>query len=154
MLNFLKPIATRETRADNFDRRRITTASCNEIGRFNRPKKFSFANEDLNNYRDSAACNNKNNFNIVINKNILEENTERENEKTQAAEEERNYFQSAKKERKPMSISACNSLVNSTRNLNNLNKQFDFSSEVIQDAANLMNNINEANYSYANKQGE
>lgn len=148
----IKFIAIRENKADNFERRRISTTSSNEIGKFNRPKKFSFANEDLNNFRDSAVLDNKK-FNIVINKNILEQNAERETVKLEAPEEERNYFQSGKKERKPMTISACNSLVNSTRNLNNLNKQFDFSNEVIHDAANLMNNINEANYSYGSKQG-
>lgn len=64
-------------------------------------------------------------------------------------EEEKNYFQSAKKDRKPISISACNSLVNSTRN--NLNKQFTFNSQIIQDAANVMNNISEANYTQASQ---
>lgn len=53
-----------------------------------------------------------------------------------------------------MNISACNSLVNSTRNLNNIKKQFAFNNEVIQDAANVMNNISEANYSYASHQGK
>lgn len=83
----------------------------------------------------------------------MEDNYDREKQKKDEAEEERNYFQSGKKERKGMSISACNSLVNSTRNLSGPNKQFNFNSEVIQDAANLMSNINEANYSYASQQG-
>ena len=51
-----------------------------------------------------------------------------------------------------MGISACNSLVNSTRNQNNYKGKFNFNSEVIQDAANVMKNISEANYNYATQQ--
>ena len=88
----------------------------------------------------------------MINKNILKGNHDEENE-NKDTEDEKNYFHSGKKHRKPMSIPACNSLVNSTRNLNNLNKQFSFNNEIIQDAANVMKNISEANYSYPSKQG-
>jgi len=89
-----------------------------------------------------------------LERNYKEKENERKKLAVAAEERERGYFHSGKKERKPMSISACNSLVNSTRNLNNYNKQFAFNSEVIQDAANVMNNISEANYSYASQQGK
>jgi hypothetical protein len=89
----------------------------------------------------------------VINKNIFEENLDGEIE-NKDTEDEKNYFHSGKIHRKPISISACNSLINSTRNLNNLNKQFTFNNQIIQDAANVMKNISEANYSYASKQGK
>ena len=85
--------------------------------------------------------NTKNNFNIVINKNILKENYD-DNETAEGDEERRYLYSNKKAERKRLNISNCNSLVNSTRNLNNYNKQFTFNNEILDDNAKKANNYN------------
>lgn len=145
-------IVTREDKAEEREKKQKTMNHTeHNISGYNRGKRFSFANQIYN--EDQINLNkNINKFNIVINKKILKENyDENVNESfAEQDEEKKNLFNAKKSEKKPLSVSGCNSLVNSTRNLNSLNKQFSFNNEAIEETVNMMNSKKPLSFNYPN----
>lgn len=115
-----------------------------------RQKKFSFSNADLNVFTNKKA----NHFNIVINKNILDEEDDME---THEENKPKSYrLEKFNVDRKIGYVSPSNSLINSTKNVHNLNKHFSFDQTEIPLLNNNNNNIenkSETNNEYSNQQG-
>lgn len=115
----------------------------------NRGKRFSFANTDLNNYAEKD----RNNFNIIINKSILRDNSDGD-ETLDENEPKRIKFHNYNAERNATYFSPGHSLANSTRNINNFNKQFIFNNECIGAAENqILESKKDPSYDYSNHFG-